>query len=172
MTTTKSPPGWCGEYVGLCLPFKIEAIWVARRPTRIPAASTRTQSFVGSFEKYVFTLVTSSWLRLRVRSGHCGEEAKRECSTPLSASPSACSRSGLVRRMRGCQVSKVGGRGAVVQGGVGAVVVVVVEVGVKLALDLVGVEAEHAAVGFVAEGALHALDERVLPGLVGAVLVE
>ena len=76
--------------------------------------------------------------------------------------------------MRGCQVSKVVGRGAVVQGGVGAVVVVVVEVGVKLALDLVGVEAEHAAVGlgFVAEGALHALDERVLPGLVGAVLVE
>ena len=43
-TTTKSPVSICGVYSGLRLPRSMSAIWVARRPSVLPRASTSTQS--------------------------------------------------------------------------------------------------------------------------------
>src|SRR5260370_27043128 len=55
-TTTKSPRSMCSANVGRCLPRRNVAIWVARRPSVWPSASTRRQACVTSlaFGLYVF----------------------------------------------------------------------------------------------------------------------
>src|SRR2546430_11046720 len=50
--TTQSPPFTCGVNVGLCLPRRICATWLANRPSGCPVASTRNQRCVtSSFRK-------------------------------------------------------------------------------------------------------------------------
>src|SRR5438445_7653336 len=78
MTTTWSPVFRCGVNVGLCLPRRILATLLARRPRTWSVASTTNQSPFRSaaFAVHVFCLLISS---CSVNHFHQGEPPGRGC---------------------------------------------------------------------------------------------
>src|SRR4029077_5229528 len=69
--TTQSPPFRWGVNVGLCLPRRICATWLASRPSGCPVASTRNQRGVTSFFRKLNVFLT--WTSLRGRVGDSRE---------------------------------------------------------------------------------------------------
>src|SRR5262245_43854105 len=86
----KSPVSTCGVYVGLCLPRRREAIWLASLPSTLFWASTTYQPCWTSpaFAEYVFMIPKSvpglrkgsnEGARLYPKKGAGGHDYNRHC---------------------------------------------------------------------------------------------